>query len=75
MAQVWLELVSGSCCFAQLFVDVVRLDNWPSLGRAGLPKLSISSSVFVFDAIFIAQHYWLYRHREAGEEERAKLLP
>ncbi len=68
--QVLLDLVGGVLSIAQLLIDSSLQNDWS--GLTGNPvKFALGNISFVVDAIFMTQHYVLYRERN-GEEEGAE---
>lgn len=77
IAQVLLDLLGGVCSIAQLLIDSSLQNDWS--GLTGNPvKFGLGNISFVVDAVFMVQHYVLYRGRDDGGEveegERRGLL-
>ncbi|EHK27513.1 uncharacterized protein TRIVIDRAFT_73286 [Trichoderma virens Gv29-8] len=71
--QILLDVLGGVLSLAQLGIDSYLQHNWA--GITGNPvKLALGNCSLVFDTIFIAQHYVLYRGKEGSDEEQ-RLLP
>eukprot|EP00566_Odontella_aurita_P022674 CAMPEP_0113595438 /NCGR_PEP_ID=MMETSP0015_2-20120614/39704_1 /TAXON_ID=2838 /ORGANISM="Odontella" /LENGTH=141 /DNA_ID=CAMNT_0000502689 /DNA_START=674 /DNA_END=1099 /DNA_ORIENTATION=+ /assembly_acc=CAM_ASM_000160 len=62
---VTLDVMGGSLSMMQLVLDSVDLEDWTGI-TGNLAKLGLSVVTIVFDAIFLFQHYVLYRHSESG---------
>ncbi|KAG6276178.1 hypothetical protein E4U48_001743 [Claviceps purpurea] len=70
--QVVLDLVGGVLSTAQQGIDSYLQGHWS--GITGNPiKFALGNISFVYDGIFLAQHYVLYRG-EGGDEDREALL-
>lgn len=77
--QILLDFVGGVLSIAQLVIDSSLQDDWS--GIWGNPvKLVLGIISIFFDAVFMVQHYWLYRGPgkgkmdEEGVDERTCLL-
>jgi hypothetical protein len=70
--QVLLDLVGGILSIAQLLIDSSLQNDWS--GLTGNPvKFALGNISFVVDAVFMLQHYVLYRGKDGkGEEEEAE---
>ena len=66
---ILLDISGGTLSIAQLVLDSSLQDDWS--GLAGNPvKLGLGNISIMFDVMFIAQHYWLYRiGRDVKDEE------
>ncbi|KAG6021062.1 hypothetical protein E4U41_002631, partial [Claviceps citrina] len=61
--QVTLDLAGGVLSTAQQAIDSYLQHDWS--GITGNPvKFALGNISFVYDAIFLAQHYVLYRHSD-----------
>ncbi|KAG6055397.1 hypothetical protein E4U32_006322 [Claviceps aff. humidiphila group G2b] len=70
--QVVLDLVGGVLSTTQQGIDSYLQGHWS--GITGNPiKFALGNISFVYDGIFLAQHYVLYRG-EGGDEDREALL-
>ncbi|KAG5917815.1 hypothetical protein E4U61_002394 [Claviceps capensis] len=70
--QVVLDLVGGVLSTAQQGIDSFLQGHWS--GITGNPiKFALGNISFVYDGIFLVQHYVLYRG-EGGDEDREALL-
>ncbi|KAG5916724.1 hypothetical protein E4U42_007524 [Claviceps africana] len=75
--QVTLDLAGGVLSTAQQGIDSYLQHDWS--GITGNPiKFALGNTSFVYDSIFLAQHYVLYRDAEPGskregDEERQTL--
>ena len=68
IGQIVLDVVGGLLSLAQLVLDSWLQADWS--GISGNPvKLLLGNITLVFDAVFLAQHYVLYRHAGAGAAE------
>uniref|UniRef100_A0A914DT48 Cystinosin n=1 Tax=Acrobeloides nanus TaxID=290746 RepID=A0A914DT48_9BILA len=70
---VLLDFTGGFMDIMQMIFQAINTDDWS--GFYGNPvKFGLGLVTIVFDAIFIVQHYGLYRHPESEEKERIKIL-
>ncbi|CAM1508422.1 Fc.00g052700.m01.CDS01 [Cosmosporella sp. VM-42] len=73
--QILLDVTGGFLSVAQQGIDSYLQGDWS--GITGNPvKFALGNISIIYDAIFISQHYVIYRHadeRRSGENER--LLP
>ena len=71
-----MDLLGGVLSIAQLVIDSSLQKDWS--GLTGNPvKFGLGNVSIVFDVLFIAQHYVLYRGARKGkdkDEERRGLL-
>ena len=74
IAQVLLDLAGGLLSLAQLALDSYLQRDWS--GVTGNPvKFALGNVSMVYDAVFMVQHYVLYRGAEGkGEEEEEPML-
>lgn len=66
--QILADVLGGVLSVAQICLDsLLAGGNWE--GVTGNPaKFALGNITIVFDAVFLMQHYWLYRHsRSAGK--------
>ncbi|GAA5917659.1 hypothetical protein JCM6882_003425 [Rhodosporidiobolus microsporus] len=80
IGNILLDFTGGSLSLAQLVLDSWIDNDWRGItGNPG--KLGLSFLSLAFDALFLLQHYVLYRHlspsaeEEAEQGERDRLLP
>lgn len=74
IGQILLDVIGGVLSIAQLIIDSSLQDDWS--GITGNPvKLGLGNVSLFFDAIFLVQHYWLYRNvTKAVDDEAADRL-
>lgn len=76
ITNVLLDFSGGALSTAQLLLDAWR-ENALSGITGDLAKLFLGSVSIIFDVVFMAQHYWLYRHGATsdGGAQRLRLVP
>ena len=62
IGQVLLDLTGGALSLLQLVIDSSLQGDWSGL-KGNPVKLGLSCISMFFDAVFIVQHFVLYRHR------------
>jgi cystinosin len=71
--QILCDFLGGVLSIAQLLIDSSLESDWSGV-RGNLPKFFLGNISIFFDVIFMVQHYYLYRPREASPEEGQGLL-
>lgn len=65
---VLLDLAGGILSTAQLVIDAAVQGDWRAIS-GNLPKLALSFFSMGMDAIFMVQHFILYRHTQEEEDD------
>ncbi|MCJ1352483.1 MAG: hypothetical protein MMC33_002467 [Icmadophila ericetorum] len=74
IGQIILDVIGGVLSITQLLIDSSLQDDWS--GLTGNPvKFGLGNVSLFFDAIFLIQHYWLYRNvAKVVDDEAANRL-
>ena len=71
--QILLDVIRGVLSISQLLIDSAVQGDWS--GVTGNPvKFGLGNVSIMFDTIFLAQHYILYRGRGTAEQEEHRGL-
>ena len=73
IGQIFLDLSGGMLSVLQLLIDSALQGDWTGF-TANPIKFWLGNVSMFFDAIFMYQHYWLYRHARMETPERTGLL-
>lgn len=63
---VWLDFVGAFLSFIQLLLDSYEVGNMMAVFD-NLPKFLLAIQVFIADAVFFTQHYWLYYDNDVSK--------
>jgi len=67
---VFCDLCAGTLCILQMFIDAINNDDWDgTLGNPG--KLGLGLISIAFNAIFLLQHFVLYRKNRKRNASRS----
>lgn len=63
---IWLDFLGGFLSFVQLIIDAYSVGDMYAM-LDNLPKLLLAIEVFIADAIFFWQHYYLYANSDLAK--------